>query len=160
MLYFPSQKRGSKLSHSSEDEDEEDSDGMRGAEKGSAGNENMDPHLHPPQTESIRRSGHHMPSAPPTAVTAPRPAGYLPHSTAIAAGALRGTPWQRPPPSPDARDMSMTPDMLMLSPSMLALQHKYGATSDCSLPIPVTSSEEPSPPEERDDMEMDEAPGK
>ena len=116
-------------------------------------NENIDPHSHRPLS-MLRTAGNLVPPAP-------RPAGLSVHPPVptAAAGALRGTPWIRP--LPDARATSTTPDMLMLSPSTIALQQKYGAISDCSLPLPVSSSEEPSPRDERDDdMEMDEVPGK
>ena len=71
-----------------------------------------------------------------------------------AATGMKQTPWARP--SLDSRASSTTPDMFMMSPSVMALQQKYGSSSDGSgAPVPLSTSVEPPPSIMDADMDVD-----
>ncbi len=108
-------------------------------EESNEANENADPRL---------RSHHHALGAAPGANKPPTTTARPPAATA-------GTAPKQWRASLDSR-ASSTPDMMCLSPSILALQQKYGSDNGSA---PFQISVEPSPEEEEDDagddMDMD-----
>ena len=71
-----------------------------------------------------------------------------------AAIGMKQTPWARP--SLDSRASSTTPDIFMMSPSVMALQQKYGSSSDGSgVMFPLSTSVEPPPSIMDADMDVD-----